>query len=70
MSFSQDILSYESKEIDVHMFEDKIDIPVILSTDHFLQFDDIGVREFHQEHDFSVGALCIGRVIEGIEIFL
>jgi hypothetical protein len=70
MSFGQDILPDECEEVDVHMFEDEVDISIILSSDDFFQFDDVGVGEFHQEHDFSVGALRVGRVIEGIEIFL
>ena len=70
MSFRQDILAYECEEVDVHMFEDKVDISIILSADDFFQLDDIGVAELHQEHDFSVGALCVGGVIEGIKIFL
>jgi hypothetical protein len=28
------------------------------------------VVEFHEEHDLSVGALCVGGVIEGVEVFL
>lgn len=70
VSFRQDILPYEGEEVDVHMFEDQVDISVILSSDDFFQFDDVGMGEFHQEHDFSVGALRVGGVIEGIEIFL
>jgi hypothetical protein len=68
--FRQDILADQREEVDVHMLEHQVDIPVVFSPDHLFQFYDVGVREFHQEHDFAVGALCVGGVIEGVEVFL
>jgi hypothetical protein len=31
--------------------------------------DDVGVAEQGEEHDLSVGALCVGGVAEGVEVF-
>jgi hypothetical protein len=70
VSFSEDVFADECEEIDVHMFEDEIDISVILGANHLLQLDYIGMRQFHQEHYFAIGPLCVGRVIEGVKIFL
>lgn len=69
MSFSEDILAYEGEEVDVHVFKDEVDIPVVFSADYFFQLDDVGVWKLHEEHDLSIGPLRIGWVIERIEIF-
>lgn len=70
VSFRQDVLANEREEVDVHVLEDQVDIAIILGADDFFQLDDVGVGQLHQEHDFAVGALRVGGVIEGIEIFL
>lgn len=70
VSFGEDVFADECEEIDVHVFEDEIDISVILGADHLLQFDYIGMGQFHQEHYLAIGPLCVGGVIECVKIFL
>jgi hypothetical protein len=70
VSFGEDVFADECEEVDVHVFEDEIDISVILGADHLLQFDYIGMGQFHQEHYLAIGPLCVGGVIECVKIFL
>jgi hypothetical protein len=51
------------------VFEDEIDIDIIISFDDPLQFDDVGMRELSEEHDLTIHALSISGVREGIKIF-
>ena len=34
-----------------------------------MEFDYVFVFEFRKEHDFAVGALCIGGMLESVEYF-
>jgi hypothetical protein len=54
-------------EIGLHKLEDQIEVLVIFCADHIVQFDDVRVVEFMQEHNFAIGPLRIGGVLEGIE---
>lgn len=63
-------LADKSVKINIHMFEDKIDVLIIISFHYFLEGDDVGMFELLQEHNFSVDSLRIGGVREGIKIFL
>lgn len=70
MPLGQYVFPDEREEVDVHMFEHQVNIPVILCPDDLFQLDDVGMREFHEKHDLSVGTLRIGGIIEGIEVLL
>ena len=70
MPFSENVLPDKSIQIDVHVLEHQIDVLVVLCLDDLFQFDDIGVTQFHQKHDFPVSPLSISGVIESIEVFL
>ena len=64
------VLADEGVEVDVHVLEDEVDVPVVFGPDDLLQFDDVGVAQLHQKHDFPVGPLGVGRVIKRIEVLL
>lgn len=66
--FGQYVFSDQSVEVDIHMFEDEVDVSVIFCFDDFFQFNDVGVAELHQEHYLSVGPLGICGVIECVEV--
>lgn len=70
VSFGEDVFADESEEIDVHVFEDEVDVSVIFGANHLLQFDYVGVCQFHEEHYFAIGSLCVCGVIESVKIFL
>ena len=55
-------------QIDVHMFEDQVNIFVVLGPDDVIDFDDVFVFELFEEHDFAVGSLGIGGVGKGVEV--
>ena len=66
---SQNILTYQEMQVSIHMFEDKIDIFPIFSRDNFIKNNNIRMFKFHKKHNFSIGSLCIGRVIKSIKVF-
>lgn len=70
VSLSQDVLPDQREKVDVHVLKHEVNVPVVLCSDDFFEFDDVGVGELHQEHDFSIGALCVSGVIEGVEVLL
>ena len=43
MPFSENILANESVQIYVHVFENQVNIAIILGTDDFFKFDDVWV---------------------------
>ena len=63
------ILSNKCMKVNIHVFEDEINVLVILGSDDVIDFDDILLFELFKEHDFSVGSLGIGGVGKGIKIF-
>lgn len=64
------IFTNEGVQVDIHMFEYQVNISIILRPDNLFELDDVGVGQFHEEHDFSVSSLGICRVIKSIKIFL
>ncbi len=70
MFFLQNSFPYESEKIDVHMFENQVNIDVIICSDYLLHFYDIRVFQFHEKHDFTISSLSIGRIIKSVKIFL
>jgi hypothetical protein len=56
-------------EVGFHELEDQVEVFVIVGFDDVVEFDDVGMVEFVEEDNFSVGALGIGGVLEGIEYF-
>ena len=70
MSFSQNIFSDKGVQVDIHVFEDQIDILIIVCPYNLLETDYMRVGEFCEEHDFPVGTLGIGGVVKGVEVLL
>lgn len=64
------IFSDESMEIDIHMFEEQVDIFVVSGSNGLLKANDVVMFELPQEHNFSVGPLCICGIGEGIKVLL
>lgn len=62
------ILPYQGMQINVHVFEDKVNIFIVLGPDYVIDFDDVFLFELFEEHDFTVGSLGIGGVGEGIKV--
>jgi hypothetical protein len=62
------ILSDKCMKVYIHVFEDKINVFVILGSDDVINFDDILVFELFEEHDFAVGSLGISGVGKGVKI--
>lgn len=59
MLFSQHVLADEGIEVDVHVFEQDVDVFLVHGADNLFGLDDVGVVEFFEVHDLSEGALCI-----------
>ncbi len=58
-------------QIGVHKIEDKVDVSVVLGTDHILKSDDIFMtREFLEEYNLSEGPLSICRILKGVKVLL
>lgn len=70
MLLSEDVLTDESMQVYIHVFEDQVNVLVVLSTDNLFQSYYVGVWELHQKHNLSVGALCVCAVAEGIKVLL
>lgn len=69
--FFQDVCADDCVQVGLHLVEHAVDVLVIFSTDHIQETDDILVPvELLQEHDFSVGPLCVCSILEGIKYFL
>lgn len=67
----EDVAPDDCMQVGLHEVEYQIDILMIARPDNAVQIDDVGMApEFAEEHDFAVGALGIGSVLEGIEDFL
>ena len=56
---STTILPDESVQVDIHMLEHQVNVPIVTSRNHSLQLDDIWMSQLAQEHDFTVGTLGI-----------
>lgn len=54
-------------QISFHELENQVEILVILGTDDLVQLYDVRVIQLVQECDLPERALCIGRVLEGVE---
>ena len=63
------VLPDQLVQVDVHVLEHQVDVFVVAGWDHALQADDVRVLQLPQEHDFAVGALRVGGVGEGVEVF-
>lgn len=59
MLLSQHVLPDERVEVDVHVFEQDVDVLLVHGADHLFGLDYVGVAEFFEVHDLSEGALCI-----------
>ena len=70
MSLGKDVLPDECVEVNIHVLEDEVDVPVVLCSDDLLQFYHIRMAQLHQKHDLSVCTLGISGVIECIKVFL
>lgn len=57
-------------EIGLHALEHQVDVLVILSSEHIVQLNDVGVVHFVKEGDFSESSLCICGMLESIENLL
>jgi hypothetical protein len=59
MLLTQHVLPNECIEVDVHVFEQDVDVFLVHGSDNFFGLDYVGVVEFFEVHDLSEGALCI-----------
>ena len=58
-------------EVSLHVLEDQVDVPVIVSLQHVQQLDDVLVpMQLLQEHDLPEGPLGISGILEGIKDLL
>lgn len=64
------VLADQRVQVHVHVLEHQVDVLVVFGTDGPLQRYDVTVLQLPQEHYLAVGALRVGRVRKGIEIFL
>jgi hypothetical protein len=64
------VLADEGVQINVHVFEQQVDILVVLRPNGLLQRNDVAVLQLPQKHDLPVGALRVSRVRKGIEVLL
>lgn len=56
-------------QISVHEIEDKVDVPIIFSSNHILQSNNVFVsRQFLQENDFSESSLGVRRILKRIKV--
>ena len=78
MDVLHDVCSYDRVQVGLHEVEHQVDVLIVLCFQDVEERDDIGMSvEFLQEDDLdmgkmylSVGALCIGGVLECVEDFL
>lgn len=68
--FLQYTLRNNVMKVRLHVLEYQVHILVVLGLESLVQLDYVRVRNLPQDLDFSVGALGIRRVLEGIENFL
>ena len=66
----EEVLADERVEVDVHEFEEDVDVLVAGRANDLPQLHDVGVAEALQEHDLAVGALGVRGVLEGVEVLL
>ena len=67
----EDVGADDGVEVGLHVVEDEVDVLVVLRLQHVLQPDDVLVpRQPLQVHDLAEGALCVGRVLEGVKDLL
>lgn len=64
------ILSNQTMQIDVHMFEYQIYIFVIFGSDHLLQPYYVLMFQLSEKHDLPVGSLSVGWIWKCIKVFL
>lgn len=73
MNLFENIRLDDGMKVDLHIFENEIDITIIVGLQDIQQANDIlmvmGI-ELLQEHDLAKGALCVGRILKGIEDLL
>ena len=56
-------------EVSFYKLKDEIDIPVVISFDGFVQFDNVWVFQLTENLDFSISSLSIGGMLKGVEYF-
>ena len=52
-------LPNKSVEVNIHMFEDEVDIFVVVGFDYFLEVDDVGMFELLKKHNFAIDSLGV-----------
>lgn len=52
-----------------HILENQIQILIILGSDDIVQFDNVGMIEFMQKYDLSIGPLGVCGMLESIKYF-
>ena len=58
------------QEVGLHELENEIKILFVAGPEYVMQFDDVGVTNFGQNLNFSVGSLRINIISKGSEYFL
>ena len=67
----EDVRANHRVQVGVHEVKDEVDVTVVLGADNVLQADDVFMAgELLQKDDLAEGALRVGCVLEGVEIFL
>ena len=51
--------SDKSMKVNIHMFEDEVDIFVVVGFDYFLEVDDVGMFELLKKHNFAIDSLGV-----------
>ena len=67
----QDVSPDDRVQVSIHEIKDKVNIPIILCSDHVLQPDDVLVADkFLQEDNLTEGSLSVSGILEGVEVLL
>lgn len=71
MNVLQNASSHHQVQVTLHQLKDQVQVFVVESSNDGDEFDDVFVSiELLQVHDFSVGSLSIGGVLESVVYFL
>lgn len=70
MDFFKDASPDHGVEVGLHKLENEVDITIVFGAMDVVEFDDVRVIEFIEEHDLAEGALRVGGVLKGVENLL
>lgn len=69
MLLSKHIFAYESVQINVHKFEEYVNISLIRRTNDLLELYYMWMLKFLKKHDLSVCSLSICGILKSIKVF-